>query len=347
MPRHTDNLIRLAEALQENSQGLTLVEIQERFAVSESTARRLLDDARDYFGNVVEGPRAGRATRWRMLPGTTNNLITFTPEELTELERAEARLRKEGVTDGVAALGRLRRKLRLLTAQRAQDTQRPRLEALMQLEADVMRPGPRPELPAGLLETLREALIGRRVVILRYNSRFKRNHGKVELEPHGVLFGTRHYLVAFSHGDTSTVPRLYAMTNMSEVEVTQRQFKLRAGFDLAAFAARSFGIFQEKPFKVVWRFAKHRAADVMHHHFHPTERKCLLDDGSVEVTFTAGGELEMCWHLFTWGGDVEVVAPERLRKAYAQELEGPLRRLKPVGPDKFMANAISAKPVTV
>jgi predicted DNA-binding transcriptional regulator YafY len=149
----------------------------------------------------------------------------------------------------------------------------------------------------------------------------------LELEPHGILFGTRHYLVAFAPGDTATSPRLYAMTNMDDVVVTPRKFQRRAGFDLQAFAERSFGIFQEEPFEVVWRFVPNRAADVLQHHFHPTERKRVLDDGSVEVTFKAGGELEMCWHLFTWGADVDVVAPERLRRKYAAELRAALSRL--------------------
>jgi predicted DNA-binding transcriptional regulator YafY len=32
----------------------------------------------------------------------------------------------------------------------------------------------------------------------------------------------------------------------------------------------------------------------------------------VLVEFTAGGLREMCWHLFTWGGEVEIVRPKRL-----------------------------------
>ena len=338
MPRHTDNLLRLVEALQAGAEGLTLRNICDRLKVSESTARRLLEDIGYYFQSPEEAPSDGRAKRWRLPPGTTNHLIAFTPEELAELRRATARLRQQGVPDAADALERLRRKLALLAAQRAQDAQRQKLEALMQLEADVMRPGPRPDLPVGLLEKRREALIERRVVTLRYQSRFKRNDGKTDLEPHGILFGTRHYLVAFAPGDTTTVPRLYAMTNMSEVEVTQRKFERRRGFDLAAFAARSFGIFQEEPFEVVWRFVPRRATDALQNHFHPTECKRVLDDGSVEVTFTAGGELEMCWHLFTWGGDVEVVAPERLRRKYAEELQAAMRRLG--------AEANSAVPVT-
>jgi len=128
--------------------------------------------------------------------------------------------------------------------------------------------------------------------------------------------------------DKTVVPRLYAMTNMSNVKVTLRVFDRRHGFDLASFAARSFGVFQQEPFNVVWRFAPRRAADAMQQHFHPNEIKKTLPDDSVEVSFMAGGILEMCWHLFTWGEDVEVVEPEELRDFYAKELEGALRKLR-------------------
>lgn len=37
-------------------------------------------------------------------------------------------------------------------------------------------------------------------------------------------------------------------------------------------------------------------------------------DGSLIVRFRAGGALEMSWHLFTWGSDVEVLEPAKLRK---------------------------------
>ena len=36
-------------------------------------------------------------------------------------------------------------------------------------------------------------------------------------------------------------------------------------------------------------------------------------DGSVLVSFTAGGFVEMCWHLYTWGTNVEVIKPTKLR----------------------------------
>ena len=36
------------------------------------------------------------------------------------------------------------------------------------------------------------------------------------------------------------------------------------------------------------------------------------EDGTLLVSFQAGGELEMAWHLFSWGDCVEVIEPKTL-----------------------------------
>lgn len=87
-------------------------------------------------------------------------------------------------------------------------------------------------------------------------------------------------------------------------------------FDLREFSERSFGVFQEEPYEVVWRFRAAIANDVKEHLFHPSQIFEDQTDGSVIVRFTAGGWKEMCWHLFSWEGDVEVLAPARLKQQY-------------------------------
>ena len=37
-------------------------------------------------------------------------------------------------------------------------------------------------------------------------------------------------------------------------------------------------------------------------------------DGSLDVRFTASGHLEMCWHLYAWGDQVEVIEPAELAR---------------------------------
>jgi predicted DNA-binding transcriptional regulator YafY len=183
-----------------------------------------------------------------------------------------------------------------------------------------MRPGPRPAIAENLLEILREALLASKTIKIRYKSRITGRSSRPVVEPHGILFGQRHYLVAFPVGSRDSTPRLFALGNISEPTLTGDTFKPRQGFSLAQFAQRAFGIFQEDPEEIIWRFAAHRAADVMEQHFHPTEQKTTLADGSIEVRFTAGGTTEMAWHLFTWGPDVKVIAPDHLRRTYQDML---------------------------
>jgi predicted DNA-binding transcriptional regulator YafY len=37
-------------------------------------------------------------------------------------------------------------------------------------------------------------------------------------------------------------------------------------------------------------------------------------DGSLTVSFLASGHLEMAWHLYQWGDQVEVILPMPLRE---------------------------------
>ena len=46
-----------------------------------------------------------------------------------------------------------------------------------------------------------------------------------------------------------------------------------------------------------------------------------MEDGSLLVKFTATGSVEMCWELFTWGNNVEIISPQRLRQTYADLLD--------------------------
>ena len=111
----------------------------------------------------------------------------------------------------------------------------------------------------------------------------------------------RHYLVAWSESDRARDFRSFALSNIERVELLDKTFTRRRGFSLRVYAERSFGVFQEKPFDVVWRFTPKAAADARQFLFHPTQAFEDQPDGSLIVRFRAGGALEMCWHLFHMG----------------------------------------------
>ena len=110
------------------------------------------------------------------------------------------------------------------------------------------------------------------------------------------------------------------LLNIIAATLRDEGFVPRADFSLKAFAERSFGVFQENPVRVAWKFSPRAAADARAYLFHPNQVVTDEPDGGVLVAFTAGGLREMCWHLFTWGGEVEIVRPKRLTAMMREEL---------------------------
>jgi hypothetical protein len=97
------------------------------------------------------------------------------------------------------------------------------------------------------------------------------------------------------------------------IDLIDRSFRRREDFELAAYAAQSFGVFQEEPVDVVLRFEPEAANEAAGWRFHPTQIIEREFDGALTVRFCAGGAQEMCWHLFKWGNLVSVVEPVELR----------------------------------
>ena len=55
--------------------------------------------------------------------------------------------------------------------------------------------------------------------------------------------------------------------------------------------------------------------------FHANQRLEPQADGSVIVRFRASGMRELAWHLFTWGDQVQVLAPEVLKQTLIEQIE--------------------------
>ncbi len=197
----------------------------------------------------------------------------------------------------------------------------PDLEALTEAEGLAMRPGPKPKINADIVAALRQAIITRRKVKLHYLYRGSGKRGYQIVHPYGFLYGNRHYLVAWSEIDRARDFRNFALSNIERVEVLDSSFTRKRTFSLREYAQRSFGVFQEEPVDVEWKFTPKVAADAREFLFHPTQVMEEQPDGSLIVRFRAGGLQEMAWHLFTWGREVEVIRPKRLSLILQRQLQ--------------------------
>lgn len=315
----TRELISLALMMASSRGGVALKEIENHFAVSRRTAERMRDAILDLFPAeaIRETTDDHRVKRWALTHGRKNavaitDLTTFSSYELTALETAAKLLDGQGMGDAGRTLDTVRRKVQaMLTPKRLRQLE-PDLEALAEAEGIAMRPGPRQRIESGVMEALRHAILASNKVRLHYRGRGSGLVSRQIVWPYGFLYGNRHYLVAFNENEAVGAVRLFALANIERVLTLTDYFTRDPGFSLQGYTKRSFGVFQEEPFDVAWKFSPAVAEDVKNYVFHPTQVLSEEADGSVVVRFRAGGALEMVWHLFTWGDEVEILAPDHL-----------------------------------
>lgn len=308
-----ENLLHLALEMRGTSEGVSFADIQHNYDVSRRTAERMRDTIERLFPGCEQSNPGELPKRWR-IRGSMAGLVGCSAEELAALQTASALMKRENLAEQSARLETLILKLKSLMRPETVRRVGPDLEALMEAEGLALRPGPRQVIPQPVLSELRHAILACCEVWLHYRARGTGTMSRQRVRPYGFLYGNRHYLVAYNLNPLALDYRLFALAHIEKVEVTDTAFERNADFSLRAYAERSFGVYQEEPFDVAWRFSPKAAPDARHFLFHPTQILEDQPDGSLIVRFEAGGALEMSWHLVTWGDEVEVVAPQRLRK---------------------------------
>jgi predicted DNA-binding transcriptional regulator YafY len=310
-----DTILRIALDMQGTAEGLSLDDIQRNYAdkpLSRRTAERLRDAIERVFPQTQQANPGELPKRWRLPTGTVSGFASVSAEELADLAAGVSLLKRENMLVQAENAKRAVSKLRALMRPDALTRVAPDLEALTEAEGIAMRPGPRPKIDPDIVAALRQAILANRKVRLHYKYRGSGKTGFDTVRPYGFIYGSRHYLVAWSENEQARNFRNFALSNIERVELLEKSFTRRRGFSLREYAERSFGVFQEEPFDVAWKFLPKVAADAREFLFHPTQVMEDQPDGSLIVRFRAGGLLEMAWHLFTWGAEVKVIKPKRL-----------------------------------
>ena len=310
------DIMDLAIRLQGSRTGVTLQEIEEDLSVSRRTAERMRSAVESAFGPLETVPVDDTRLHWRLQSGDLRRLLRVNAEELSALGTAAAALERTGLREQAARLKDIATKLRAARGNATPEGREADLEALMQVEGLAMRPAPRQPVDADLLALLREALLTRRMVGYRYRARSTGETSHQRVEPCGLIYGNRAFLVA--RKVRSEEPRLWRLTGISDARLLDERFERDPAFDLQRYARRSFGTFQEKPVRVVLHFDTAAAPDALAFLFHPDQTVEENRDGTVTVRFEAGGLDEICWHLVTWGETVTVEKPVRLRRRLAK-----------------------------
>ena len=314
-----ERLLRLARSLAATRTGLTLDEMAAEIEVGRRTAERLRDALMAMFPEMDSQDDDERVRRWRLPSSALVGVVEPRAETVAAVETAAREYEQRGEADRAALLRDAATTLRAVMRPDALRRTETDIAALMEAEGIAMRPGPRPVLAAGVLPTLRRAILGMQPVVVRYAGRDAEEPATRILCPYGILYGGRGWLVA--HVENLPEMRLWRLDRIVSADRLERCFLRRDDFSLAEYAARSFGVFQEEPIDVVLRFTPEAAEDAAGWVFHPTQKIERFSDGRLEVRFCAGGMDEMCWHLFTWGTWVTIVAPSCLRERLARSTQ--------------------------
>ena len=308
-------LLILARKLSSSPEGLTLDEMAEELGVHRRTAQRFRDALQDLFPGMEEFAD-GKSKRWRITSGLDGLYQSPTPEELSALAVAADAFRRQGATVRAEALDALGVKVKSAMRAKALSRVVPDVDALVRAERIAVQAGPRPVEDEALLGEIRIAILSMRLVQFTYTGGSK--PGEVRrVVPYGLMFGRNTYLVGAEEG--ATEPRNWRLDRISGFVVSNEAAAAPADFNLHRYANASFGVFRDKVEEVVLRVSSDAQPEASNWQFHPDQQIEPIDGGGFRVRFRASGMLELAWHLFTWGTQITVEGPERLRQIMRDE----------------------------
>lgn len=297
--------------------GITIDDIIDEFGCSHRTAQRMAAALQTAFPAVEQAIDEDRRARWTLPTRAVAPLLTPSAEELAALSTSISELERAGMAPEAATMRQLERKVRSLIPPQAGTRLAVDEEALLEALGHAARPGPRPATNGVVDTAIYEAIKGPFLLRIHYRKREEDEPRERVVAPHGLLLGVRRYLVARDTAKAKTATlQHYRVEEIYEAEVLEGSFEIDPAFSLRRHAERGFGSFEsaQEFGEVVWRFRPAAAEQARRFVFHPTQTVTDLDDGSIEVRFMAAGHLEMCWHVYSWGDALEVVAPVALRK---------------------------------
>ncbi|MGV8930415.1 MAG: helix-turn-helix transcriptional regulator [Brevundimonas sp.] len=316
-------VIELARRMAASAEGLTLDEMARESGVGRRTAERMRDAVLMLYPAAEEVSDPPNK-RWRIRGGLSAFEQAPTTTELVELTKAAQGLRTAGEPGRAAALEGLERKLKSAMRSTTLNRLAPDLEALVRAETIAVQAGPRPSADEAVLAEIRQAVLASQPLGFTY-SRPGAEARRRSVAPCGVMFGRANYLVAADR--ESGRIQTFRLDRMSAVRAESGVAGPPADFDLQVFASQSFGIYQDEIEDVVLRVTPAGADEARAWRWHPTQTVEDQGDGGVVVRFRASGMRELAWHLFSWGDQVEIVSPARLKAVMGEALAAATRAL--------------------
>lgn len=174
-------------------------------------------------------------------------------------------------------------------------------------------------------QTVAGALLQRNSLHINYHGRGNDETSSREISPQRLIhYRDNWYLDAYCHARNAL--RSFAVERITAAKALSQRCRDVPEQQLDAHYASSYGIFAGEPeHTAVLRFTPERARWVADEHWHPQQRGVTLDDGRYELRIPYSDPRELVMDILKYGPDVEVIAPEALRKTIAERLQNALK----------------------
>lgn len=307
-----ERLYHLHDLLRQRRTPVSRQVLMEELGCSQATLYRLIAELRDVLGAPLEQDPETRDFYYDRslaghfeLPG-----IWISPEELQALLTARHVL--AGVQPGLLEdeLKGLQGRIGQLLEQEGIDfTAQP---GRIHIRHDAGRP-----VPGRLFETLLKSLFDRRRIWIRYHGRRRDDVSEREVSPQRLTaYRDRWYLDAWCHRSEGL--RSFAVERILELADREEPATEIPGEDLADHFDQAYGIFSGPvEDRAELHFTPEAARWAAEEQWHPEQSGETHADGSLTLTVPFGARRELAMDILRYGPDVEVRAPDSLRKYVA------------------------------
>jgi predicted DNA-binding transcriptional regulator YafY len=305
------DVIRLIEA----RHGITLEELAEETQVNRRTIHRDLNAIFDAGYPLVSEWLGTRKvyrflTRFKDVPP-----INFTLQELLTLYFLRSQLDMLRGTPFQEDLEAIFRKVNSVLPPRYAA----HLERISRVSLPLLQGRRDYRRAAKLLTELRSALLFQNRVTLSYRSPTKQRASRYLVDPYTLLFYKGGlYLLGYAHNRRAL--RTFAVERITAAQVEKERFEMPADYSPEEQLKEAFGIVREEPLAVAARFSPAVAHAVADRLWHPSQEIRREEDGSIVLSFVAGGKMEIIAWLLSYGNQVEVLGPAELRTEVARQV---------------------------
>ena len=316
------NILRLARDMRDSVQGYSIQMIQEDCGVSRRTAIRIKDIISDVF-EIEEVPNPdSKVKKWRLKRGTLDRISAFSADEIATLEDCQAYMKNQNYTSRCDLLPEIIQKMKFTTNSMAINED---VSDLLEVQGYVVHQAPKVKVDIDTMSKISEALLAQKYLTFRYKN--KRGEEKFrKVAPYAIIYSEYTYLVAKDEGDT--IYKHFLLYKMQNTRVTNEYFEKDEGFNLQKHLLKSFGVYQDKePMKIKLLFSENVKDVIENYCLHPNQKIIPNSDGTTTVMFEAGGVREICWFLFRWGKDVQILEPQKLKDTYKKLLDEVLEQM--------------------